>query len=213
VGMVDYIKVLDYIKQTRKNRSSVYRDIKRGKIKTTMIDGIMHIIVDDENNSSETPETGETSFRTRHETGGKVYHDAEIIEENREKYEIELFRTSIATLEDFASKIVDSKNETINVLEETVQRLNKNLDSLNETVKIVSKDNYELGKQIAIRETEVFMRDKQIEELETKLKQNEIELEQLRLNSKKLEEEKKKLGETLKDKSSLLDILNKTCKL
>jgi len=190
VGMVEYIKVSDYIKITSKNRSSVYRDIKKEKLKTTKIDGVLHVIVEDETETGPNGETDETGFETNNRTAETPYQDAEIIEENRKPgYEIEAFRASLATLEDFAYRIEAAKDETISRQDETIQRLNKQIDSLNETLSLVSKDNTTLRNSVAIRDSEVALRDKRIEELETKIKQYETALEQVQ---KEYEKEQQK---------------------
>lgn len=106
--------------------------------------------------------------------------EAEIVEDTGFKYELEVIKSSLATLENFASKIEASKNETIESKNEEITRLNdvisrqlSSIDQLNKIIETVSNDNKELRTQLAVRETELKIAEDKTKGLEEKSKQKE----------------------------------------
>lgn len=211
--MVQYLKVADYIKQTGKNRASVYRDIKRDKYKTTMLDGIKHIIIEEtesqtlrQEKQSETIETG--------------YQDAEIIETTtNESNQIQIYKDSLNNINDLINRIEASKDETINILSENFERQLKSNESLNDVIKTLSEDNSQLRQQMGIRETELEIKNKTIIELKEKIKNMEnqslkeistlnIQIEELKTNIKSLQDSNKEKDETINSLNRKYDTMD-----
>lgn len=206
VRMTEFVKVSDYLKTSGRSRASVYRDIKKNKLKTTKIDGITHIILDESFNDTFYNETDET-VKSQKETSFK---EAEIIEETTnqysEKQEIEVFRTSLSNLNVLVKKLESSKDELINFLYERIEKQDKdletkekNIENLNETVSTVSKDNSQLRQQLGVRDAEIGMRDSKIKELETVEKKLRIalddKLQEINIKEKTIEQLSKDLSE------------------
>lgn len=165
--MVDYLSLKEYSLRTKRSIASVYRDAEKGLIKITIIDGKKHVIIDDQEKIYTTCEKSEKLDFEKIENNEKEYQDVEIVEETTNiRYELEVFKSSIATIEDMASRLESAKDETIQNLKIENDKKDKIVDNQNEIIKTLSHDNSELRTQIAVRDTEISILEKRLEECE-----------------------------------------------
>lgn len=172
--MVRYETFKQYSDRTGLSLSSVYRAARKGKLKITEIKGVNHIIVEKESafssseiSSDEKNDNTDKATFAGFDKSDKVYQEAEIIDDIvSSKYEIDIFKSSLMTIEDMASRIESAKDETISNLKEVIDKQQQNIDNLSDIIKTLSTDNQELRTQLAIRETEINIADKKTKECE-----------------------------------------------
>jgi chromosome segregation ATPase len=219
----------DYADRIGTSLSSVYRAARKGKLKTTMINGISHVIIDDEiddstqNNFHYDKVDKEDKFDFhRSDKSDKSFEEAEIIEpEPSIKYNIDIFRDSIATIETMAGRITQAKDETIETQREiidnhqnNIEKLQNQIDNLQGIIQTISNDNQQLRIQIAIRESELSMCEKKNEKADNMISENEKlidnllkEIDKTKLENTKLQEENEKLVDKLKEKDDKIKLL------
>ncbi|MEW5821207.1 MAG: hypothetical protein AB1782_13525 [Cyanobacteriota bacterium] len=194
--MVRYETFKQFSDRTSQSLSSVYRAARKGKLKITEINGINHVIVEDNQNSVDdnfvtfnTGDSNDKKFENVSEKPDKIYKEAEIIEESSNiRYELQVFQSSINTIEEMANKIEAAKDETILTLKQNNEKLQKNIDNLNFVIETLSADNNKLRTQLAVRETEKNIGDKKIEELDKIINDKDKEIDKLNDKITKLEE-------------------------
>ncbi|MGD9580215.1 MAG: hypothetical protein AB7V50_02480 [Vampirovibrionia bacterium] len=203
--MVRYETFKQYSDRTGLSLSSVYRAARKGTLKITEIKGVNHIIVEDETEVDIESLTNnfiddkiENINFGKNDKVEKSYQEAEIIDETvHNKYEIDLFKNTLMTIEEMATRIEAAKDETIINLKEMIDKQEKNIDNLNDIIKTLSADNQELRTQLSIRELEINIADKKAKESDKVIEEKDKQIsELLEQNKKNLEQvnliEKKK---------------------
>ena len=153
--MPEYLTLKQYSDITGRSLASVYRDAEKGFIKIALIDNKKHVIVEDPIELKKTNEKKSDYEKPVYENYEKEYQEAEIIENTPDiRYEIDIFKSSIATIEDMASRIEAAKNEMILHLKENNEKKDSTIDNLNEIIHSLSHDNQELRTRVSIIEAE-----------------------------------------------------------
>lgn len=168
--MVQYLSLKDYSEITGRSIASVYRDAEKGLVKTTMINGKKHVILEEETHSAtkdDKQKENKSEFGSHYDKNDKAYQEAEIIAEAPGiRYELEVFKNSISTIEDMALRLEAAKDETINNLKIEIEKKDKVVDNQNEIIKTLSGDNSNLRTQLGIREAEINILEKRLKEIE-----------------------------------------------
>lgn len=194
--MPNYLTFKDFSLRTGRSLASVYRDAEKGFLKIIVINGKKHIDIEDKSNFIQGEDVQVEKMRNTEnekiEKNYKEYQDAEIIENSPQiRYELEIFKNSIATIEDMANRIEMAKDETIKNIKEECDKKDKNIENLNEIIKTISQDNHELRTQLAIRDTERTISDKKLEEYEKINCEKDKEISQLNEKIDQLNEQLK----------------------
>lgn len=218
--VLEYLNLREYSKRINRSLASVYRDAEKGLLKIAIIEGKKHVIYEEEKNKLNDNEKLENTENAKNikldnlEKEEATYQDAEIIDDSTNlRYEIEIFKSSITTIEDLANRIEQAKNETIKNLKEENEKKEKAIENLNEIIKTLSNDNHELRTQIAIRETERIIDEKKLGEVGKLLGDNEKLINQCKVEMVALKEKKAELLleiDQLKEKIKNLEDENKT---
>lgn len=214
--MPGYLSLRQYSEYTDRSLASVYRDAEKGLIKIAIIKGKKHVIVEDDLIKNETHEKHENPENEEIDNHDNMYQDVEFMSSSTTpEFQLEVFKNSIATIEDMASRIESAKNETINNLLTENDKKEKRIEDLNEILKTVSHDNQEHRTQLAIREAEIKIVEKKLEEdklivekCEKKISQLESEINNLKNNKAELLVEKDNFLRqitNLKDEKKLLE--------
>jgi excisionase family DNA binding protein len=206
--MVRYETYKEYAERTGISLSTVYRAARKGKLKTAIIKGVSHIIIEKEENpffEDDKIDKPDNNKFDNNDKADKPYQEAEIIDTDRTmRYELEVFQSSIVTIEKMSDRIVNAKDELITNLHEIVDNQQKNIDNLNSIIKTISGDNQELRIQMGIRETELKICENEKDKLEKQLVEKDKIIDKLNndiseyaLKQRELEEQLLKMNEKI----------------